>query len=152
MEDLTLKSKPGEAIHETGRRFAHRLLDLAAEMRVDGVPEVDCDSIAAAAENLLVESVKAERRLDAGLDKVFAVLNGELAPNGRPWPYRPEGEICNGVEVSSGRWACCGAQAVFKTFDRVRTENYGEHAEFCPRTPEVRNADDSATPLGLYPR
>lgn len=159
MEDLTPRT---EATHVVARRFAHRLLDLAAEMRVDGVAEADCVSIEANAGNLLVEAVKAQRRVegvDGMTDPVMQILRAAaplIPPSWPPvshtaylldadGPYKATGEIINGVETATGRWACCGAQAyVSDLYEGFTITN--EHNDFCPRMAKAGDSDSLRSP------
>lgn len=120
-----------EPVHLVARRFAHRLLDLAAEMRVDGVDDADCERLEAHAGGLLISAVKAERRIsgvDAMTDPAMQILRAAapFLPVVPSWPYRATGEIINGVETLTGRFSCCGLLA-----------EHGEHHPGCPRITPV---------------
>lgn len=100
----------------TLRHYGHLALDLAAELEL--VLGADDEMPPALEEHgrRLVELAARQRVLD-DLER-------------RP-VYTPTGPVAGGVELGTGRWACCGAWAA---------GGDGPHAAYCPTGPRVTAA------------
>lgn len=124
------------------RHYGAMCFELAAEMEVDGADRALIDRVHANGATCFIEAVKADRKVEA----VVKFWGGggardiEILPTvtveSLDWPYRAEGEIINGVETLTGRWACCGAQADLASDPGA----YGPHADYCPRLPGNRGS------------
>lgn len=128
-------------------------MELAAEMRVDGADEELTDRLDATGGLCLIRAVTAERRaaakpvdgllpsdwparsfVDFALDQI-AKMTSEVH-NDRP--YKAEGEIIDGIEKATKRWACCGALAILPGTDPGRA--LGVHADYCPLVKPVETS------------
>lgn len=115
------------ATPETLRHYAHEVLELAASMEVDGCrPDIHA-RLRTAGHELLMQAAKRERMFEASdalntwpaepstlcLDDPLPPVKygtlGDMVDVIRSRAYIPSGEVRLGIEVRTGRWACCGA-------------------------------------------